>query len=317
MHRSQLCRGRVALLSVAGSTIVSKRGVQRAQWRLLGAIAAMLAVYAAISSVSAIPGTQLAPGSAAHHSFFIGEIVFEVLLTGALVYAIYRVVGTYLSTPIHHMHTVLQLLAEVTDAREHAVYGHCYRVSALSRRIAEGLGMSPDDVERVAYAGLLHDVGKIGIPDAILLKAGPLNDDEREVMMEHAALGANLVSRAGALAAVAPLVRHHHEWWNGRGYADGLAGEAIPIGACIIAVADAVDTITTGRPYRAARPMSEALAELRRCSGRQFSPRVVEAACAVLGEGQPAIVTPAVDPVVVTLAEQAERARARRQGQTA
>ena len=277
----------------------------------------MLIVYAAASSLSAVPGTHLQLGSPAAHAYFIGDIVFEVLLTGALAYAIYRVVGRHLSTPIHHMHTLLQLLAEVTDAREHAVYGHCPRVSALRRRIAEGLGLSAEEAEHVAYAALLHDVGKIGIPDAILLKAGPLDDAERAVMMEHAALGGNVVARAGELAAVAPLVRHHHEWWNGRGYPDGLTGEGIPLGACILAVADAIDTITTGRPYRGARPMAEALAELRRCSGRQFSPRVVEAACAVLAEGHTPLVTPAVDPGVVTLAEQAERARARRHGQTA
>ncbi len=299
------------------TTGVPVRGVRRAQWKLLSTIAALLGVYAIVSALSGLPATLMPPKSEAYHIYFIAEMVFEIGLTALLVFGVYRLVGSYLSTPIHQMQTLLQLLAELTDAREHAVYGHCHRVSALSRRIAEELRLPDEAVEHAAYAGLLHDVGKIGVPDAILLKPGPLNDDERSVMMEHAALGAKVISRAGALAPIAPLVRHHHEWWNGRGYPDGLAGAAIPIGACIVAVADAMDTITTGRPYRAARPMAEALGELRRCSGRQFSPQVVEAACTALGAGQPSIITPAVDPGVITLAEQAERARARRQEQPA
>ena len=168
-------------------------------------------------------------------------------------------------------------LVAAIDARDPSAGGHSDRVAFYSRRIAQTMGMSPDWVERVELAALLHDVGKIGIADSVLRKPGPLGPGERAVMMSHVELGAMILRANQALADLVPLVRHHHEWHAGGGYPDGLAGDAIPLGAAIISVADAFDTMVTGRPYRPALPLDEAIAELRRCAGTQFRPDVVEA----------------------------------------
>ncbi|HEY8425232.1 MAG TPA: diguanylate cyclase [Limnochordales bacterium] len=186
-----------------------------------------------------------------------------------------------------YLSSIRSLVAAI-DARDPSARGHSQRVAFYSRRIAEVLGMSPEWVERVELAALLHDVGKIGVADSVLRKPGPLDPAERAVMMAHAELGARIVGANPALAELVPLVRHHHEWYSGRGYPDGLKGEAIPLGAAIISVADAFDTMTTGRPYRKASPLEEAMAELRRCAGTQFHPRVVEALAQALAEDEAA-----------------------------
>ncbi len=178
---------------------------------------------------------------------------------------------------------LLEMLVEVSDAREHAIKGHSMRVSKWARGLAERLELPADEVNRIAAAGLLHDIGKIGIPDSILGKPGPLTDDERVVMMAHAALGAGIVEHAGPLAAIAPIVRHHHEWWNGRGYPEGLRAEAIPLGARIVTLADTLDSMTTNRPYRSAKSLDQALLEIERCSGTQFDPRVAALVADVAG----------------------------------
>ncbi len=180
---------------------------------------------------------------------------------------------------------LLELLGAVTDAREREVAGHSQRVAAYARAIAEALSLPPDEVERIGFGALLHDIGKIAVPDAILRKPGRLSDEERSVMISHAAIGGQIVAGATALAPLAPLVRHHHEWFNGRGYPDALAGEAIPLGARVLAVADALDSLTTDRPYRKAQTFPEAFAELRRGAAGQFDPQVVAAAAAALERG--------------------------------
>ncbi|MHB1501802.1 MAG: HD domain-containing phosphohydrolase [Candidatus Dormibacteria bacterium] len=182
---------------------------------------------------------------------------------------------------------LLEMLVEVSDAREHAIKGHSMRVGKWARELAERLELPTEEVNRIAVAGLLHDIGKIGIPDNILGKPGPLTDDERIVMMAHAALGAGIVEHAGPLAAIAPIVRHHHEWWNGRGYPEGLRAEAIPLGARIVTLADTLDSMTTNRPYRAAKSLDEALLEIERCSGTQFDPRVAALVAGVAGRAAP------------------------------
>ncbi|HUY62163.1 MAG TPA: HD domain-containing phosphohydrolase, partial [Candidatus Dormibacteraeota bacterium] len=198
----------------------------------------------------------------------------------------------------------LEMLVEVSDAREHAIKGHSMRVSKWARALAERFDLPADEVNRIAVAGRLHDIGKIGIPDDILRKPGPLTEDERILMMAHAALGAGIVEHAGPLAPVAPIVRHHHEWWDGRGYPEGLRAEAIPLGARIVSLADTLDSMTTNRPYRVAKSMDEALAEVERCSGTQFDPRLAALAAAVTGGAGPVPVPAgpaAADPA--TLAE--------------
>jgi two-component system cell cycle response regulator len=150
----------------------------------------------------------------------------------------------------------------------------------LATAAAERLGLSPDEVERVRHATELHDVGKVAIPDAILTKPGPLTDEEWAFVRRHPLIGARIVLGAPALARVASLVRASHERWDGAGYPDGLAGEGIPIGARVVAVADAYAAMISDRPYRQAYSDAEALDELRSAAGTQFDPQVVEAWCA-------------------------------------
>jgi diguanylate cyclase (GGDEF)-like protein len=151
---------------------------------------------------------------------------------------------------------------------------------ALAAATAEALGLSTDEIEQVRHASELHDVGKVAIPDAILGKPGPLTEEEWGFVRRHPIIGERIILAAPALARVASIVRASHERWDGAGYPDCLAGDAIPFGARIVAVADAYAAMTAGRPYRAARAPQEALAELRRCAGSQFDPAVVEAWCA-------------------------------------
>jgi len=151
---------------------------------------------------------------------------------------------------------------------------------ALAAATAAALGLSPDEVEHVRHASELHDVGKVAIPDAILGKPGPLTEDEWAFVRRHTLIGERIILAAPALARVATLVRASHERWDGTGYPDALAADAIPLGARIVAVADAYAAMTAGRPYRPARAPEQALAELRAGAGSQFDPVVVDAWCA-------------------------------------
>ncbi len=169
----------------------------------------------------------------------------------------------------------IKTLAATVDAKDPYTHGHSNRVASYAREIAKRMNLDDDQVVAIHLAGLLHDIGKIGIPDSILQKPGRLDPDERALIMEHAALGAKIISENSALIPLAPLVRHHHEWFNGGGYPDRLEGTEIPLGAAIISVADTYDTMTTDRPYRSAPGREKALAELDRCSGTQFHPDVV------------------------------------------
>lgn len=171
----------------------------------------------------------------------------------------------------------IRTLAATVDAKDSYTRGHSERVAAYARAIAVRLGLPQLEVETIELAGLLHDIGKIGVPDAVLQKPGRLDPDERTLIEQHADLGARILSDNPALMPLVPLVRHHHERWDGRGYPSGLSGEAIPLGAAIIGVADTFDTMTTDRPYRRAPGLDEARAEIARCSGAQFAPRVVDA----------------------------------------
>jgi diguanylate cyclase (GGDEF)-like protein len=171
------------------------------------------------------------------------------------------------------------------EERSPSLGGHVGDVAGLAVRVARHLGLSDEEVADVRAAAELHDVGKLAIPDAILEKPGPLDDDEWALMRRHTIVGERILLAAPALAAVAPLVRASHERWDGRGYPDGLAGEQIPLGARIVSLCDAFDAMVTDRSYRAAMPIAEALTELERCAGAQFDPAVVCAFLAVLAEG--------------------------------
>jgi diguanylate cyclase (GGDEF)-like protein len=181
----------------------------------------------------------------------------------------------------------IRALVSAVDAKDPYTRGHSERVSMLARMIATQMELPPDEIDTIELAGLLHDFGKIGVPDAILHKPGRLTPAERVIMMRHAGLGADMLAGAEseAMAPIVPLVRHHHEWVNGGGYPDGLIGDQIPLGSAIISVADAYDTMTTDRPYRNRISHRQAMAELNRSMGRQFNASVVEALETLAGTG--------------------------------
>jgi putative two-component system response regulator len=174
---------------------------------------------------------------------------------------------------------VLERLANAGEFRDDDTGRHAHRVGDLAARLAAALGLSAEQVELLRRAAPLHDVGKIGVPDSILLKAGRLTPAEFDVMKTHTVIGAALLSggRSELVQLAQRIARSHHERWDGTGYPDGLAGEAIPLEARLVAVADVVDALTHDRPYRPAWPMENVLAELRRGRETQFDPAVVDA----------------------------------------
>lgn len=172
--------------------------------------------------------------------------------------------------------STIAALAAAIDAKDRYTHGHSQHVAEYAQTIAETLKLSSDEVRAIRYAALLHDIGKIGISEAILNKEGRLVQIEQEVMQLHPLLGANILKPIPFLSSVIPFVLHHHETYDGRGYPSGLAGEEIPLGARILAVADAFEAMTSGRPYRSEMDVEDALAELWRCAGRQFDAKVVE-----------------------------------------
>jgi putative nucleotidyltransferase with HDIG domain len=171
----------------------------------------------------------------------------------------------------------IEALAVALLERDRYTGEHSEAVIDMSGAVARNLGCSAAEVERVKSAALLHDIGKVAIPDDILHKPGPLTDDEWRLMREHPVIGERILRVLPGLGTIARIVRHEHERWDGRGYPDGLVGEAIPLGSRIIIAADTYHAITSDRPYRAARSHSEAVDELTRCAGTQFDPRVTAA----------------------------------------
>jgi diguanylate cyclase (GGDEF)-like protein len=177
----------------------------------------------------------------------------------------------------------VEALAAAIEARDHYTQGHSDLVVELATRVAMLLGLTADAVERVGHGALLHDVGKLAIPHEILHKHGALDDAEWHVMAEHPVIGEGILKRLPQLAALAPIVRHEHEHWDGSGYPDGLIGPQIPIGSRIILACDAYAAMTTARPYRRALAKEDAIAELRARSGTQFDPAIVDALLDLLG----------------------------------
>jgi len=175
---------------------------------------------------------------------------------------------SYLSTV-----RTLAFIVEAKDSstREHLERTHDY-ASALARVVMPGVEVGPD----LTYGFLLHDVGKVGIPESILCKPGPLTDEEYEVMKTHPLIGVQIVAPIKFLGNAVEVIRCHHERWDGRGYPDGLAGENIPVGARIFSVCDTFDAMTSDRPYRRALPFDDAVTEIERCGGTQFDPEVVD-----------------------------------------
>jgi diguanylate cyclase (GGDEF)-like protein len=210
-------------------------------------------------------------------------------------------VSTALSVADERLYAHKELLAEIRRGtahepllrtlaeREPELRAHVADVSSLAVRVGERLCLAPDELEELRLAAELHDIGKLAIPDVVLQKAGPLDPTEWGFIHSHTLIGQRILSAAPALRSVGEIVRSTHENWDGTGYPDGLAGESLPLAARVIAVCDAYSAITSDRPHRAARTPAEAVAELRRCAGRQFDPEVVELLCTVLAdEDQPA-----------------------------
>jgi putative nucleotidyltransferase with HDIG domain len=171
----------------------------------------------------------------------------------------------------------IESLNATVDAKDPYTAGHSARVQRIALAVAEELGVAPHRLDAVRFGGLFHDIGKIAVPDSVLTKPGALDDEEFAIVQRHPADGAEIVSHFSRLHEAVLLIRHHHERWDGKGYPDKLAGDEIPEEACVVGLADAWDAMTTDRPYRAALSIEQATAEVRRCRGTQFSPRVVDA----------------------------------------
>jgi diguanylate cyclase (GGDEF)-like protein/putative nucleotidyltransferase with HDIG domain len=183
---------------------------------------------------------------------------------------------------------IIYALAATVDAKDHYTYGHSKKVSEYAVTTAEALGLPADRVATVRAAALLHDIGKIGVPDSILNKQGPLTSEEWEPIKEHPQLGVEILRHVIDLINCLPAILHHHEHFNGTGYPSGLKGNNIPLEARILAVADAYDAMTSFRPYRERLMPQEAIAELRRCAGTRFDPELVEIFCRLM---EPALIS--------------------------
>jgi diguanylate cyclase (GGDEF)-like protein/putative nucleotidyltransferase with HDIG domain len=167
-------------------------------------------------------------------------------------------------------------LAYAIDAKDQYTHGHSQKVAAYAALVAEAMGMSEAEVEEIRLGAVLHDIGKVAIPENILSKNGPLNPEEWETMKSHVTYGAKILEPIIPLARIRDIVLHHHEFWDGSGYPEALSAEKIPLGSRIISVADAFDTITSDRTYKKGRTAAQALAELERCAAAQFDPAIVE-----------------------------------------
>jgi putative nucleotidyltransferase with HDIG domain len=190
----------------------------------------------------------------------------------------------------------LECLAAALDRRDQATAGHARRVMAYCLEIARAMSCDQEQINTIARGALLHDIGKIGIPDAIMLKPGPLSDTERSVMETHVRIGYEILKRITFLAGAAEIVLTHHERFDGTGYPQGLKGTEIPLGSRVFAVADTLDAITSDRPYRRAQSSEAARKEIMRVCGTQFDPAVVSAFLSI-GEATWEAIRSEIEPV--------------------
>jgi diguanylate cyclase (GGDEF)-like protein/putative nucleotidyltransferase with HDIG domain len=178
-------------------------------------------------------------------------------------------------------------LVSAVEAKDPYIYGHSRKVNTYAVALAEALGLSPDEVANVSTAALLHDIGKIGIPDKVLNKKGKLNEEDWRAIKAHPKLGVTIIRNIPNLVPCVNSILHHHERWDGGGYPEGLKGEEIPIEARILAIADTFEAMTSARPYRPALPLEEIVKELRQGAGLQFDPKLVEAFIGIIEAGLP------------------------------
>jgi diguanylate cyclase (GGDEF)-like protein/putative nucleotidyltransferase with HDIG domain len=178
-------------------------------------------------------------------------------------------------------------IASAVEAKDPYTYGHSKKVNIYTMALAEKIGLSSDDVSALSAAALLHDIGKVGIPDKVLNKKGKLNKEDWEAIKAHPKLGANIISNIPKLAPAVNSILYHHERWDGSGYPEGLKGEEIPLEARILAIADSFEAMTSARPYRPALALEEVVTELRQGAGLQFDPKLVEVFIEIVEAGLP------------------------------
>lgn len=185
---------------------------------------------------------------------------------------------SYLQLKVAHRQALFGL-AEAIEAKDAYTKGHCGRVAGYSLALAEEAGWRGDEMETMEFGAFLHDIGKIGVRDSVLLKPGPLDEEEWAHMREHPVMGYEIAKQISILQPIMPAVRNHHERWDGHGYPDKLAGENIPLSGRIVAIADAYDALATDRPYKVALPLDESEQILLRNAGKMFDPELVELFC--------------------------------------
>jgi len=179
----------------------------------------------------------------------------------------------------------LRLLVAAVEARDPYTKHHSVRVASYARYLAMELGLPDRQVRIIHSAGLLHDIGKIGIPDAILTKPSRLTEQETELIRQHPNIGVNILEQARFFVAELPLVKHHHEWYNGKGYPDGIAGQDIPLGARIIQIADATEAMLARRSYKKPYELEQTIRQIRDGAGRQFEPMLTDIAIRLMRDG--------------------------------
>jgi cyclic di-GMP phosphodiesterase len=182
--------------------------------------------------------------------------------------------------------TLASALANAIEARDSYLHGHCERLASLAVRLGEELELPPDEIESIRLGAILHDIGKIGIPDRVLLKPGPLDEEERAIVEQHPVIGDRLLEPLDLLAAARPIVRHHHERWDGGGYPDRLTGDAIPLGARVVAVSDSIEVMSSRQLYRRPLTAAQTVQELRAHSGAQWDAQIVGLALGLIESGE-------------------------------
>jgi len=185
------------------------------------------------------------------------------------------------ASQLSYVSTILALAAAL-DAKDPYTYGHSQKVATYAVMLGEALGIDPERLSALRTAALLHDIGKIGIPDKLLLKPERFSDDEKLEMQKHSTLAASILKHIPSLSNLLPYIVHHHERFDGKGYPDGIRGNDIPLESRILAIADSYDAMTSRRPYRPAMELQEAVSELRKCAGTQFDPELVKAFCDII-----------------------------------